>query len=119
MDQVRIAIEESVLESIQFAKDHGKLVLSVNSIPFYAFTEGHGMIVDLEKLCKLHFNHIVTSKIFVAAIKTKPNIKIAEKTVMAFIQNKKWKKSKELFHQQFKKEIGQNKESANTSCVIS
>ena len=93
-------------------------LLSVNSIPFYAFTEGHEMIVDLEKLCKLHFNHVVTSKIFVAAIKTKPNIKIAEKTVMAFVQNKKWKKSKELFHQQFKKEIEQDQESDNMSCVI-
>ena len=122
MDQVRIAIEESVLETIQYAKDHGKLVLSVNSIPFYAFTEGHEMIVDLEKLCKLHFNHVVTSKIFVAAIKIKPNFEIAEKTVMALIQSKKWKKSKELFHRQFGKEIEQNKEPAsptNKSCVIS
>ena len=122
MDQVKIAVEESVLQTMKFTSEQRKHALSVISMPFYAFCEGPRLITDMENVCKSHFEQLLTSKICGLATDAVPNLKIAEKTAMLFVQSKKWKKSKELFHRQFGKEIEQNKEPAsptNKSCVIS
>ena len=45
MNLVKIAIQESVAETIKFRTDYGKVVLSVNSLPpTYAFSEGIELI---------------------------------------------------------------------------
>ena len=87
--------------------------------------KGHDMITDLEKVCKLRFDQSVTSKIFLAAMKTKPDLKFTEKTVRIYVESKKWKRVKELFHQQFKRqmEIQEHLNAGETKdkdkCVIS
>ena len=120
LDEVKIAVEQSVLETKQFVNaEYGKLALSVNAVPFYAFTEGPKMITEMENICKSHFDQLVTAKICLVAMKTKPNLKIAEKTVMGFLQLKKWKRAKYLFHQQFKNEKENQGEISQMMCAIS
>ena len=117
LDEVKIAVEQSVLETKQFVNmEYGKLVLSVNSVPFYAFSEGPKMITEMENTCNSHFDQLVTGKICLAAMKTKPNLKIAEKIVLGFLQLKKWKRAKDLFHQQFKNEKDKK---SQMGCTIS
>ena len=120
LDEVKIAVEQSVLETKQFVNDeYGKLALSVNTVPFYAFTEGPKMISEMENICKSHFDQLVTGKICLVAMKTKPNLKIAEKIGMGFLQLKKWKRAKYLFHQQFKNEKETQGEKTQMACAIS
>ena len=120
LDEVKIAVEQSVLETKQFANDeYGKLALSVHAVPFYAFTEGPKMITEMENICKSHFDQLVTAKICLVAMKTKPNLKIAEKVGMGFLQLKKWKRAKYLFHQQFKNEKENQGEKSQMTCAIS
>ena len=120
MDEVKIAVEQSVLETKEFVDDeYGKLALSVNTVPFYAFTEGPKMISEMENICKSHFDQLVTAKICLVAMKTKPNLEIAEKIGMGFLQLKKWKWAKYLFHQQFKNEKENQGEKSQMSCAIS
>ena len=102
MDQVKIAVEESVLETMKFTSEQRKHALSVISMPFYAFCEGPRLITDMENVCKSHFEQLLTSKICGLATDAVPNLKIAEKTAMLFVQSKKWKIAKDSFHQQIK-----------------
>ena len=120
LDEVKIAVEQSVLETKQFVNnEYGKLALSANALPFYAFTEGPKMITEMENICKSHFDQLVTAKICLVAMKTKPNLKIAEKIGMGFLQLKKWKRAKYLFHQQFKNEKENQGEKSQMTCAIS
>ena len=102
MDQVKVAVEESVLETMKFTTEQRKHALSVISMPFYAFCEGSRLITDMENVCKSHFEQLLTSKICGLATHAVPNLKIAEKTAMLFVQSKKWKIAKDSFHQQIK-----------------
>ena len=125
MDQVKVAVEESVLETMEFTTEQKKHALSVISMPFYGFCEGPRLITDMENVCKSHFEQLLTSKICGLATDAVPNLKIAEKTAMLFVQSKKWKIAKDSFHQQIKNgnenEDQSEKESSRKSepCSIS
>ena len=102
MDQVKVAVEESVVETMKFTAERRKHALSVIAIPFYAFLEGPRLITDMEIVCKSHFEQLLTSKICGLATDAVPNLKIAEKTAMLFVQSKKWKIAMDSFHQQIR-----------------
>ena len=125
MDQVKVAVEESVLETMEFTTEQKKHALSVISMPFYGFCEGPRLITDMENVCNSHFEQLLTSKICGLATEAVPNLKIAEKTAMLFVQSKKWKIAKDSFHQQIKNgnenENQSEKESSRKSepCSIS
>ena len=106
MDEIKDAIEEAVSETKEFASEHGKHALSISGIPFYGFSEGHYMITEMEEICNSHFNQMLNSKICSVATKSKPDLRIAKKTAMGFIESKEFKRAKKLFHQQTKKHDG-------------
>ena len=114
MESIKSALQEAVVETKQFAKNHGKHALS-SFIPFYGFSEGPDMITGMEEICMSHFDRMVSSKICEIAANFKPDLKATKGIALALTKSKEWKQKKCLFHHQFKKE----NDTKGTLCVIS
>ena len=115
MDQIKVAVQEAVLETKEYAKVHGAHTREVSSVPFYGFCEGPTMIADMEETCLSHFNSLVSSKVCLMATKFKADLRFSRKIVSDFIRTKEFQQGKMLLHKEFKNDSVKN----DKLCVIS
>ena len=115
MVQIKVAVEEAVTETKEYAKVHANHIRSVSSIPFYGFCEGPTMIADMEDICLSHFNSLVSSKVCLIAMKSKVDVRGLKKGMLDYVASKEFEQRKKVFHKEFKKDDDKD---ANL-CVIS
>ena len=115
MVQIKVAVEEAVTETKEYAKVHANHIRSVSSIPFYGFCEGPTMIADMEDICLSHFNSLVSSKVCLIAMKSKVDVRGLKKGMLDYVASKEFEQRKKMFHKEFKKDDDKD----GNLCVIS
>ena len=115
MDQVKVAVQEAVLETKEYARAHASHIRLVSVIPFYGFCEGPTMISDMEEICLSHFYSLVSLKVCLMATKSKADLRLSKKIVSDFIRTKEFQQGKKLLHMEFKKDSVKD----DKLCVIS
>ena len=115
MVQIKVAVEEAVTETKEYAKVHANHIRMVSTIPFYGFCEGPTMIADMEDICLSHFNSLVSSKVCLIAIKSKVDVRGLKKGMLDYVASKEFEQRKKMFHKEFKKDDDKN----GNHCVIS
>ena len=114
MVQIKVAVEEAVTETKEYAKLHSNHIRSVSTIPFYGFCEGPTMIADMEDICLSHFNSLVSSKVCLIAMKSKVDVRGLKKGMLDYVASKEFEQRKKMFHREFKKD-----DDKENLCVIS
>ena len=114
MVQIKVAVEEAVTETKEYAKAHANHIRSVSTIPFYGFCEGPTMIADMEDICLSHFNSLVSSKVCLIAMKSKVDVRGLKKGMLDYVASKEFEQRKKMFHKEFKKD-----DDKENLCVIS
>ena len=114
MVQIKVAVEEAVIETKEYAKVHANHIRMVSTIPFYGFCEGPTMIADMEDICLSHFNSLVSSKVCMIAIKSKVDVRGLKKGMLDYVASKEFEQRKKMFHREFKKD-----DDKENLCVIS
>ena len=115
MDQIKVEVQEAVLETKEYARVHGAHTREVSAVPFYGFCEGPTMIADMEEICLSHFNSLVSSKVCLMATKSKADLRLSKKIVADFIKTKEFQQGKTLLHKEFKNDSVKD----GKLCVIS
>jgi hypothetical protein len=115
MAQIKVAVEEAVTETKEYAKVHTNHIRLVSTIPFYGFCEGPTMIADMEDICLSHFNSLVSSKVCLVAMKSKVDVSRLKKGVLDYVASKEFEQRKKMFHKEFKKDGDKD----GNLCVIS
>ena len=114
MVQIKVAVEEAVIETKEYAKAHANHIRMVSTIPFYGFCEGPTMIADMEDICLSHFNSLVSSKVCLIAMKSKVDVRGLKKGMLDYVASKEFEQRKKMFHREFKKD-----DDKENLCVIS
>ena len=104
MVQIKVAVEEAVTETKEYAKVHANHIRTVSTIPFYGFCEGPTMIADMEDICLSHFNSLVSSKVCLIAMKSKVDMRGLKKGMLDYVASKEFEQRKKMFHKEFKKD---------------
>ena len=115
MDQIKVAVQQAVLETKEYARVHAGHTREVSAVPFYGFCEGPTMIADMEEICSSHFNSLVSSKVCLMATKYKADLRLSKKIVADFIKTKEFQQGKILLHKEFKNDSVKD----DKICVIS